>query len=199
VISAGLSVVFGRFKKIGAFSMSHRTFLNILGAITICVVLTTSVVSTLLYINFEKISRDFINKANIQMLSQINNSLNYINESAINLGISILMNNDTKILLYNKNPDLFGNDTIYTISGSLQRLNQIAGSVSFVHSIYLYNSTLQTIYSTVYTPINTKANFFDQEINYYLDPVHTVPLNLFPRKITTGSNIENVYTSGLGT
>jgi Response regulator containing CheY-like receiver domain and AraC-type DNA-binding domain len=174
------------------FRKSQRMFMNILLAITCSIVMTALILSTVLHYNYENILVNFINNSNLKLLSQTSNSLSYINEAAINSGISLLMNNDAKYMLYNNSSDEF------LLSNCFERIIKTVNTIPYIHSVYLYNDTRNIYYSTSMTPINSQDEFIDRELVNYINNTTESNIKLLPRKIPASyppdSVFKNVYT-----
>jgi len=164
---------------------ARRTYLNILLVIMVSILLLLLALAATLYFRFAKTGTQIINSANIDILTQMSNSLNYLDSTAKDFGVSMLLNNDAKMLMYN-------NDDIKVAANSFDKITQIVRSVPYVHSLYIYNSKIDTFYSTFRSPYNS-GQFFDQEMKQYLQSgaLHTdAPI---PRKIPVNNLNDNQY------
>ena len=181
--------------KISHSSLSGINKSKILLYITLTMAITIFLLSSILYINFERVSLPVIHKTVQDNLSQISYSINFINDYAKNFGIQVYFDGQITGLLYG-NPDSFD------LNESLNKLSSLCITSPFIKSIYVWNKQIEKIYSSTGTySCYAKSDFFDQEILGIIDN-YKVYKNLtpIPRRIhlsnTSASNEkwENVYS-----
>lgn len=177
---------------------SSTTFIKILCTISFNVIMVTVILSAVLLFNFERIMIRNISNTNLRLLSQIKNSVSYINRSAYDFGLAIFSNNDSRNLMYMKHLPQ-NDDERLRLFNSIRRLDNSVKSVSYVHSVYLYNSALDYYFSTSSPTMSTREAFLDQEIIPLVDKVQDSNIRLQPRRIPVykaGGDIayEDVYT-----
>jgi len=170
----------------------NRTFFSILMAISINSIFVVIILSGILYMLFHNISLEYINTSNLKLLSQTSNSTNYINDMANNFGFSMFSNIDCKNLLYRKTYPQNDEDTI-SQTNSMTRVIEIANKTSYIHSLYLYNSNLESYYSTYLSTFNPKEQFYDKEIAELIDSTSSKNVKLLPRKLPVVNSNENTY------
>ncbi|OCT10761.1 hypothetical protein A8709_23285 [Paenibacillus pectinilyticus] len=136
----------------------QRLFVKMVASITLLVVVVMMLLSFILYLNFEKIHSRQVSEANLNVLSQISYSANYMYENAKNFAVSLYVDEKNVPLMYSEteNYDL--------VSAQIKYLNTLVEQSPFVHSVYVYNNKLDKYYSTWKSPINDAKSFFDQDI-----------------------------------
>lgn len=107
----------------------------------VSVVLIIAVLSAILYVNFERIMLNKLYGSELEVLSQISFSLNYLRESSLNTSMQIYSNPDIAPLLFYSRPDE------RTLLDSLNRLSIYRRAATFISSIYIYNRVAGKIYA----------------------------------------------------
>lgn len=169
-------------------STSHKLRAKIFVNIVFVVILTISILSTILYVNFEKISLSLIHSYVSDSLYQISNSANYIVGSAKTLALQIYSDVDISKLYRNNPPD------VDELNKAINRLASYRAATPFISSIYIYNGVTETFY-TDYNAIimQNKTNFFDVPLVKILDN-DTLDIRMKPivRKIVTPANTDKL-------
>lgn len=133
----------------------HRILMNIILLLSIMVVFLYIV----LYRYFEYHSIESTVKKAIENIKQVSDDMQAVEDSAVSVGASAIINNDVYKLLYGI-PD-------FRESGeAVAQLNYLRITSQYVDSIYVYNRSEQMIYSTMadHSGSFSSGNFFDQEI-----------------------------------
>lgn len=175
---------------------SKNIYLNILFVMLVTILVTVSLLSAILYINFENISLSLIHDYIKDNLSQISYSATFMTESANGLAIQIFFDSYISKLMYNFAPEA------QDLTGALKQLQSYRASIQNIHSIYVYNSYTDNIYSNSnIITMQNKASFYDQEILRMIDNSDIYkPLVPIPRKVPistapgTDTTYANVYT-----
>src|SRR5450756_498220 len=109
-------------------------------SLTLSVVTTILVVSTILYINFEKEASAQIFLANMKSLEQVNHEVLGLANSARTVSSQIFQDVNVAKLLYYAEPD------VYDLGPALRQLSNYRFSIPSIDSIYVYNSNTGTLY-----------------------------------------------------
>jgi two-component system, response regulator YesN len=140
------------------FFRSSSYFSRLLLYFTITVIICVLISSSILLFNFEKAAVSFIYTAIKDSLNQISFSTDYMGDTAKILATQIYYDN-----LLNKLLCFTNLDRIYIKQG-LDKLNGINNVSSFVHSIYLFNSNINSFYITNDSKVIDKNSFFDKDV-----------------------------------
>lgn len=140
-------------------SFYNKTF-SYLIILVIVIILTLSFA---LYINFESVGLKIQFDSNKNILSEISYSATYLDDTARNIAAYIYSNTDYSMLIYDSEPDM----------GSAYKLVNGLGKLVFpfsnVFSIYIYNGSIDTFYSTWWRSSNKSDSFLDSDI---VDIIH---------------------------
>ncbi|HCL01750.1 MAG TPA: hypothetical protein DHW61_04930, partial [Lachnoclostridium phytofermentans] len=143
-----------RHKEHSSQSFFKKVFLSFLFvSITLTILLTT-----FLTINYFKTSANLVTRLNHNMLSQLNYSINYLNEQSNRLSISLSNDKDVIAFLNMKQK----NNLIPVLVNNA--LNKHIVTLGNVESIYLYNSELDLFFSSKSGEQLSSDQFSDREI-----------------------------------
>lgn len=128
------------------------------------IVITTLVLSLILYINFEKIALNQIETYSTDNLSKVSYSTSFMIDSARMLAIQILNDRDIKNLLYSETVDET-EKSLYRI-----RLSSFKNSTPFIRSLYVYNGSADRIYNESANKFSySREDFYDKDIFSLID------------------------------
>ncbi len=118
----------------------------------------TLLLSSILYVGYERSALQTIKKTNAKLLSQVSYSFDYMNLTAQQFTWWLYENFDTVSLMYQDS-----NDYLQLI-GAWDRIHRAVQINSFVHSVYIYNSKLDRYLASGKQVVNDARNFHDQEL-----------------------------------
>lgn len=177
--------------KLLSLRKSNKLYVNILVSLTVSIFIIIVMLSTILYVSYERISLSIINSFIKDSLTQISYSAAVMTNSAKVLASQIYFDKDVYNILYSTDPDAL------EISDAFIRLKTYRTTSPFVHSIYIYNDIIGRFYSEwPAAKIQDRSSFFDKEIleilqNYnsykYLAPI--------PRKIPEPLMQDNIFSN----
>jgi two-component system response regulator YesN len=156
-----------------------RIFVKTLVMIMLVLTTVTFVLSTVLYLNFEKSALETVKKNNSKFLSQLSFSADYMNENAKNFTQSLYTDINTDLLMYQTSTDYV------QLIGSMDRINRFIQMNSFVQSVTIYNKKLQRYLSSGSRAFNSPETFFDKEIVSIMEqsgskpPLRLLPIHRF--------------------
>lgn len=127
--------------RIKRHNKDSKLYMKIFIAITLSIVLTMLVLSTVLYVNFEKIALKQLYLANVNSLEQVSNEVAIMSNTASTISNQIYQDITISKLLYYTKAD------IYDLSPAMRQLTNYRLSLPFLDSIYVYNSNTDTIYT----------------------------------------------------
>jgi len=160
---------------------SNNIHKKIFISLILVMIVTILILSTGLYMNFEKIVQSEIFASEKSSLSQVSYSVDTVVEYLKYLSLQIYVDKQLTSLIYYSNPD------IEDIDKGLTKLAGIGNVMSFIQSIHIYNSLTGQFYSSgqaVKDKISDKNNYIDQDtlniINTYKKSKLNVPI---PRNI----------------
>lgn len=167
--------------------------------VTLSIFTTTVVLSSILYVNYEKIAMQLIHSSVKDDLSHISYSANVMIDSVKTQAVQIYFDSDIASLFYSNRLDADEQRT------ALGRLTMYHNTLPFVHSIYVYNGDTNMIYTDLGSMpeygAQTIGLFFDQEAIGLVDRFQSYPLfRPIPRKIPepipgyADKQFSNVYT-----
>lgn len=144
------------------FKSDNSIYKKILIYITVSIVATIIIVSSVLFINFEDITRSIIYNSSKDNLSKISYSSTVMNDSAKTTLLQLYSDPDISKLLLTYSPDAI---EFKKAASSLSIYHNI---MPYIHSIYIYNGLTNTVYTDLselpaYQVMDTK-NFFDLDI-----------------------------------
>lgn len=175
------------------FKTENGYFYRILISFFLVITFTISVVSSILYINFESIAKELIFKTTKSKLYQSSYSIKFQSEYVEGLALKIVADNQIKKLL--SSSSLNAIDT----NAALNVLNNYRYSSPMIHSIYVINKYDSTIYisaSGIQNMISSPGSFYDKDIlKYFSDLKNYKKLSPIPRSISILSGNGNTETS----
>lgn len=182
-------------KKIHFKNKQVNFFAKIFYSFVVCIAITIFVLSSILYINFEKISLTQTNTYIKDNLNKVSSSTNFMMDSAKLLLVQLLYDRDILALLHSSS--LEENE----INTYRRRLSSYRNATPFLHSIYIYNS----LQNRIYTDQSNKSyfsmeDFSDKNIfNLIEDTRKIYHLLPYPRIIKSDNTLSfnvyyNVYT-----
>ena len=138
-------------------------------------------VTLILYFNFERASRDEIQKKSINSLIQTMNIFGSLNSSLISSSIQLVSEQTINNLIYSKIQDP------YMISRGISRLDNAMASYPLLHSIYIYNHNRNEYYSTIHgIEGNTPS---DADLSEMINNIKKYKIyNYIPRKMSVTIN-----------
>lgn len=143
-------------------SPPHKLYRNILLAFTISITTTIFILSTILYISFERVGLKTIHSFVKDGLTQISYSATYMNDLAKSLSLQIYFNDNITKLSYLSLPDI-REEYLAT-----EQLTSYRNTAPSIHSIYVYNAKRDTFYTSMVNmekiEPDRQKSFFDQEI-----------------------------------
>lgn len=165
-----------------------RTFFSkLLFSFLVLITVTVITVSSILYVNFEKIAAGQVNSYVTDNLLKLCSGTQFMTDWVKLMLIQMYRDTDIRSILFKNSPD-----PVQVAKGST-RLTSYQASSPFFRSIYLYNGGIEKIYfAGEHTFVYDRENFHDQEIFSYLTGKkqnHLVPI---PRIIT--GNAEGTVT-----
>jgi Response regulator containing CheY-like receiver domain and AraC-type DNA-binding domain len=175
---------------------NNNYFSNILVSFTLWTAAIVILLSTILYVNFEKIYLTMLQSSIRNELSQISYSSSFMTETAKRLASQIYFDPQASKLFYNYP---LGS---YEVNIAINQINSYKANYPYIYSVYVYNSYYQTFYTTLNNcVISNQKDFFDKEViglmkspdvNAKLLPIpHRIP-GTFP--LNPQTSIANVYT-----
>lgn len=136
-----------------------KLYNKILFYIAFIVSVSILIVSILQYSYARDTSKKQISQYSIESLKQISYSAQLLSDSAQNLLSQLYLEPEISSLLNSNNPD---EEKIIAV---MQRLNTLKTSLNFIQSIYIYNGSNRTYYTTLSdNSISTDKDFFDTEL-----------------------------------
>lgn len=170
----------------------NKYYFNIFLTLLLSIVITLFVVSSVLYLAFERIGMSLINTYESRNLSKVSYSTTFMLDWTKALAYQIYQDRDIKKLLYDSAP---GEDEKNI---SYMRIASYRNSTPHINSIYIYNGVSKNIYyDTINNPSYSATDFYDKEIFTMINEEPRVPHLLpVPRKIksdTSNVNINNTY------
>ena len=131
---------------------------------TLFIVVTIIIMSSVLYVNFEKAASEQIYIANMESLRKVDNEVSIMSKTALTISNQIFRDVSVSKLMYYSAPDIFD------MSIALDQLINYRLSIPFIDSIYVYNKYVNRIYiesgeSGISGPAQaTKEDFYDSQI-----------------------------------
>lgn len=173
---------------------TNSVYSQLLLYITIAIVSTTLIVSSILYLSFEKIGLSLVHSSIKESLNQVSYSTTYVSKSVKTLAFQIYFETDIQKLM------LFDSVSIQEQNSALSKLNHYETKTPFIHSVYIYNGKSQSFYSSISSGPYTKENFSDQGAVDFIDnfsqykPFMPIPRRLFESSIMDKGYYSNVYS-----
>jgi len=161
--------------NIRVFKHSFYSKMFIYIAILVLVIILT--LSFAFFFNFENVGLRMQSEANKNILSEISYSATYLNDTARNTAAYIYSNNDYSALRYGGYSSY---EDRYKLIPGLEAL--VSQSNNVIHSIYIYNSDINTYYSTLWRFYSDSDEFMDRDIVYIIEN------NKIPGKVKFTSN-----------
>jgi len=189
-----------RFEVGGIMQFSRanrRMYRRIIVSVTVIVVSVILALSFFLYINFEKIGVRLVSDAKLTALSQISYSADYMNGSVKNFASTLYLDNENLPVMYGTE------ENFETIVAQMRTINRIANGSPYIHSVYIYNGTLDRFYSTKGPMLSDARDFADQDLieiiqsgvltadKHFQPFLRKVPMNPYVRD---NENYYNVFT-----
>lgn len=138
--------------------------------------------SLFLYTHFNSFGIDIINKSNQKLLSQIAFNVEYTNQYAKDYSSSLYSNPNASMLMHNNEID------IYDSLKSINTLQSFVRSTPFVHSVYVYNGTLDRYYVVGPQSDIIDGDFYDSDIQgIFRDITQMTTASPIARQIPAGS------------
>ena len=163
--------------------------------IVLCTVITITVSSTILFINFNRIALKQDYQSDLRDLTQTSREVINMTDTAQSLTFQLYRNyNITKLMFYSE-------PSIYDSIAAMNELSNYLSSMPFIESIYVYNPKSKYIYIAANSGQNglfTKQELSDKGIvdllEHYQD--HYTPFTPIPRtyKNNDESDTKSVYT-----
>lgn len=184
------------------FKPPHKLYRNILLALTVSIAITIFVLSSILYLTFERVGLNNIHSFIKDGLSQISYSTTFMRDIAKSLSLQIYFNENISKLSYS----LLDEREEYLVEvQAAEQLRSYRNTTPFIHSIYVYNSKKDVFYTSLVNlekvELENKHSFFDQDIikmmrnikNYKrLTPIPRKIANPYPKYVE--GTFTNVYT-----
>lgn len=133
--------------------------------ITSLMLVSTAVLSTVVYLNVESTVFGNEYETSQKILSQMKYNIDYMDEMVKNLCLSTYYNEDVKSLM-----NLSDDETFEQMSIINKLSNSVVASNSFIHSIYVYNNRKKVYYSTYNT-----FRYNDPELTKVIQSYDKVP------------------------
>lgn len=108
---------------------------------TLFIVITIIILSTVLYVNFERAAADQICLANMESLNKVENEVSIMSKTALTISNQIYRDLSVSKLMYYSVPDIFD------MSLAIDQLINYRLSIPFIDSIYVYNKYINRIYT----------------------------------------------------
>jgi two-component system response regulator YesN len=168
--------------------LQSSLFMKMLVYFMIVLAAMTVLLSVVLFKSFEKSSMETVTHNNDRFLSQISYSADHMNENAKNFIWSIYGDVNTVPLMYQTDSDY------EQLIDSMDRLNRMIQSNSFVHSVYIFNRNMNRFLATGDKFMYEQDVFYDQEISAMMEnssissKIRMVPI---PRMINRAFEGEN--------
>lgn len=118
----------------------RKLYLRIFVALALSIAITMLILSTVLYVSFEKIALNQIYLANMKSLEQVNREVSNMASIASTISDQIYHDMAISKLLHFSQPDVFD------MSIAVSQLNNYRLSIPFIDSICVYNSKTDTYY-----------------------------------------------------
>lgn len=177
--------------KLPKWRAGRNMYLPIFLSLTVSVVVTILVVSTILYVNFEKEASMQIYLANMKSLEQVSREVNSLANSARTVSSQIFQDVNVAKLLYYSDPD------VYDLGPALRQLSNYRFSIPSIASIYVYNSITGTLYiegGSMGTIEKKDDGFTDLEVIRMIDHFHDYsPFNPTPRVYVDDNGVTKHY------
>lgn len=139
---------------VGTYSLNKKMIIYI----TILIAVIILVQSFILYVNFEKVGAKLIFNSNLNILSQISYSANYMNDSARIFASSIYSDSKNLPIMYSKKEE------IELIDNQMKNIDIMVNQSPYIYSVYIYNGNLKKYYSTLWETILDSKDFIDRDI-----------------------------------
>ncbi|MCD9020653.1 AraC family transcriptional regulator [Cohnella silvisoli] len=134
---------------------------------------------------FERIGSQITFNSNLNILSQISYSSNYMNDSVRSFAATIYSDSKNLPLMYSQttNPD--------EIYEQMKSIDTMVNQSPFIYSVYIYNGNRNEFYSTTWETIVSSRDFLDKDMvhklengglpaNYQFSPIpRKIPLNSY--------------------
>lgn len=124
--------------------------------------ITAISISFILYKNFERITLNIISSNNHELLVQAENIANHMQEVIKNSGMQTFYNPSVTKLRTSSSL------TNFQMINGIRALDSFAGYSPYIHSVYVYNSKTDYIYTSSNVTSDTKKRFYDQEAIHLL-------------------------------
>lgn len=168
-------------------------FYRMLISFSIVITLTIAILSSILYINFENISKKQVFETTRSNLYQSSYSINYLAEYVEGLALQIVSDKSIISLMSPTSKDPV------EYSYSLDRLQNYRYVSQMLHSVYVYNRKTSSVFFSASTDLNMISNakdFFDKEILEYIPNLHNYKrLSPIPRTINVPSSSDRIESS----
>lgn len=176
----------------------HTFFSKLFLSFALTIAFTIFIVSSFLYLSFEKIGVTVINSYIKDSLSQVSYSTTFMSESAKSLALQIYFDPAVSLLTYYYEPSFIEK------TSAMKRLGSFSKTAPFIHSIYVYETKREVFYTSLFFLSNAdikKNAFFDKGFLDILDhlkdykrltPIPRNMPNLYPQFIE--GEFSSVYT-----
>ncbi|QGQ99858.1 AraC family transcriptional regulator [Paenibacillus psychroresistens] len=172
---------------------SNRLYFKTFIPIILSIIATLFISTSILYVNFEKISLNQVYEHDLDSLSEAGRNVNIMKETATALSQQIYYDFTLQRFMYYRSLD------VSEILPTTKELDTYRSSIPFIDSIYIYNGTTQMFYissSVILNALQEKQEIADKGIIDLLENYHSYPLfKPIPRKVALpGSQPSSVYT-----
>jgi AraC-like DNA-binding protein len=181
---------------------NSQLYIKLFLSLITCIVVTTIISSSVLYVKFRDIARNIVYSDNLDSMAQTSNEVSTMTEMARTLSSQIYSDLYISKLLYFSEPD------VYDITPAINQLGSYKVSMPFIDSIYLYNSSTETFFASTNNEdknidgllgsTHEKTNFADRDIIRLIDNIEQYRIyEPIPRCFTfdvPGSEFYSCYT-----
>lgn len=131
--------------------------------ITVTIILIVTAFAVTIYLNIERAVLENEYENNKKLLYQIKFNIDYMDKSIKDLCMYVYFNNDVQAIMYFND----STDDFYDLVRKMDRIKKsMVDTNSMVHSIYIYNNTNKTYYST-YKEMIYHDSYLDNTIRSY--------------------------------
>jgi two-component system, response regulator YesN len=181
---------------------NRKLYVKIFVALTLSIIITMLILSTVLYVSFERTVSNEIYLANMGSLEQVSSEIYNMSNIASTISDQIYHDISISKLLYYANPD------VYDLNLAMRQLNNYRVSIPFMDSICVFNSLTNEFYTEPAgimsvknenkDPKNGKEGYYDQQVIEMIDNFKKYkPYIPIPRKFTykdDAGTAKNLYT-----
>lgn len=166
-----------------------KIYIRIFISLALCIVVTMMFLSTILYMNFEKVASGQIYTANMKSLDLVSRQVSNMAKTAMTVSSQIYRDVSISSLLYYSHPDVFDQGPAYW------QLTNYRLSIPFIDSIYTYNSMIGQFYveSGDNKPLPGEEFADKQAISIIDNYINYKPYMPIPRRYINEKGVEKFY------